>query len=53
MVSFNQIAKEIAEKEGINESITIPQIKTVLKATIKYLNQCTVEELSMILQRQQ
>ena len=50
--NLNEIAKEIAAQEGLKESMSIAQIKEVLKITLRYLKKCTVEELAAILRRQ-
>ena len=51
MVNLNDLAKEITLAEGLKESLSIAQVKEVLKLTLKAMKGMTVEEVSSLLKR--
>ena len=51
MTNLNVVAREITLSEGLKKSVSIAQVKEVLRLTLKYLKTLTVAELLKLLAR--
>lgn len=48
---LNVLAQAITEQEGLKKSLSIAQVKEVLKLTLRHLKGMTVEEVASLLKR--
>lgn len=51
MVNLNNLAQDITHAEGLKKSVSIAQVKEVMKLIFKSLKSMTLEEIMGILKR--
>ena len=50
-INLNDLAVEIAKREGLKEQVNIAQIKEIIKYTLRELKKATLEELIELFKR--
>lgn len=50
-MNLNELAESITEQEGKKVSVSIAQVKEILRLILKYIKSLSVEELSALLKR--
>lgn len=51
MVNLNNLAESITKSEGLKKSVSIAQVKEIMKLTFKALKTMTVNDINEILRR--
>lgn len=50
-MNLNEFAKQVTLSEGLKKSLSIAQVKEVMKFTLRGLKELTIEELTSLLKR--
>lgn len=50
-MNLNELARKIAQKEGLKKQVNIAQIKEILRITLKLLKEYTLDEIVKLFKR--